>query len=83
MAAAPAEPRVQTREELPADVRAALPPMAVSGSTYSSNPAHRMVILNGLVLHEGERASAELVVEQIRAKAVVLGFRGFHVLVPF
>lgn len=80
--AAAAPPRIYTREELPAEIRNQLPPTRISGSSYSDNPAHRMLIANGQVFRENEKISPELSVEQIRPQAVVLNFRGYRYLVP-
>ncbi|MES2972249.1 MAG: general secretion pathway protein GspB [Pseudomonadota bacterium] len=81
--AVPALPRIYTREELPGDIRGQLPQVKISGSSWSENPAHRMLIANGQVFHENEKISADLAVEQIRAQAVVLNFRGYRYLVPY
>ena len=63
-------------DELPADLRRELPALAVSGSSYSENPAHRMLIINGQVLHEGESLGPDLVLEEIRLKQAVFRSRG-------
>ncbi|MCJ0763496.1 general secretion pathway protein GspB [Variovorax terrae] len=76
-AAAPA-PRIYAPDELPPDIRGQLPALAISGSVYSENPQSRMLIINGQVLHEGERPAADLVLEQIGPKAAVLSFRGYR-----
>ncbi|MES2187525.1 MAG: general secretion pathway protein GspB [Pseudomonadota bacterium] len=76
-------PRVYTVQELPDDVRAQLPRLTVSGATYSSNPAYRMVIVSGQVLHEGEQAAANTVLEKIEPHAVVLRFRDYRYTVPY
>ena len=76
-AAAPAPtPKIPSVNDLPADVRQSLPKLAISGATYSDNPAFRMVIINGQVVREGERPLADLALLQIRPKSVVLEFRG-------
>lgn len=81
--ATPAPPRIYPREELPADIRSQLPPTRISGSSYSDNPAHRMLIANGQVFRENEKISPDLSDEQIRQQAVVLNFRGYRYLVPY
>lgn len=80
--AAPA-PRTLTLAELPPEIRSQLPALAISGATYSANPAHRMLIINGQVFHEGEKPTPELTLEQIQPKSVVLGFRGYRYTVPY
>ncbi len=72
-----------TVAELPPDIRGQLPALAISGATYSSNPAHRMLIINGQVFHEGEKPAPDLVLEQILQKSVVLSFRGFRYSVGY
>ena len=74
--AAPAEPRVPSLNELPADVRAGLPPLAISGAVFSPSPSARMLFINGLVLREGEAVADGVVVERIGASASVLSTRG-------
>ena len=76
---APAEPpRIATLAELPDTVRQQLPPLAISGSTYSENPLYRMVIVNGQVLHEGDTAAPGVVLDTIRQKDVVLRAQGYR-----
>lgn len=62
--------------ELPSDNRLALPKLVISGSTYSSNPAYRMLIINGQVFHEGEPVATDLVLEEIGLNAAVISFKG-------
>ena len=71
-------PRVATLSELPDTVRQQLPPLAISGSTYSENPLYRMVIVNGQVLHEGDTAAPGVVLDTIRPKDVVLRAQGYR-----
>jgi general secretion pathway protein B len=80
---ATAAPRLYSREELPGDIRGQLPKVTISGSTYSENAAHRLLIANGQVFHEGEKVAADLTVEQIGLKAVVLNYRGYRYSVPY
>jgi general secretion pathway protein B len=81
--AVPAERRIYTLEELPADIRAELPKLTLGGSAYSDNPAHRLLILNGQVVREKDEAAAGLVLEQIQPKAAVLRYKGYRYLLPF
>lgn len=71
-----AEARIPPLSELPDSTRSALPKLALGGSVYSDDPANRMVIINGEVLHEGARLGADLVLEQIRPRELVLRFKG-------
>jgi general secretion pathway protein B len=75
-AAAPTATRVPTLAELPADVRASLPPLAISGAVYSPTPSARLLFIGGQVLKEGDAVTNDIVVEQIGASASVLSVRG-------
>lgn len=70
------EAHVPTMAELPDDVRRQLPPLTVSGASYSKNPSSRMLILNGQVFKEGDKIANDLALEQIRLKSAVLVFKG-------
>ena len=69
--------------DMPADVRLTLPKTVISGSAYSSNPAMRMLIINGEVFREGDNPAPDLLLEQIRAKSAVLSFKGQRYSVPY
>ncbi len=75
--------RVYAVNELPDDIRRQLPVVTVGGSMYSSTPANRILIVNGQVLHEGDRIAPELVLQQIKVKAAVLAFRGYRYEIAF
>jgi general secretion pathway protein B len=76
-AAAPAPAaRVPTLAELPADLRATLPPLAISGAVYSPTPSARLLFIGGQVLKEGDAVANGIVVEQIGVAASVLSVRG-------
>jgi general secretion pathway protein B len=68
--------RVVAQADLPPDIRRQLPPLVIGGSMYSENAANRMLIVNGQLLHEHEKAAPEVTLEQIRLKSAVLSFRG-------
>jgi len=75
-APAPAAQRIPTQAELPEAVRRQLPPLSTGGAMYSDAPANRMLILNGQVLHEGDKLSPDLVLQEIGLKTAVLAFKG-------
>jgi len=64
--------------DLPDAVRAQLPALKVTGATHSNNPAYRMAIVNGQVLHEGEQAAPGLLLERIEPGRTVWSFRGYR-----
>jgi general secretion pathway protein B len=80
---APAEAPVYAREQLPENVRAQLPQLAVGGSIYSSDAASRSVIINGRIYRENDHLTADLLLEQIKLKAAVLKFKGYRFEIEF
>jgi len=64
--------------DLPAAVRDQLPALQLAGITYSANARHRMAIVNGQVLHEGEQAAPGLVLERIEPQRTVWAFGGYR-----
>lgn len=77
-AAAPAPAALRSFAELPAETRAQLPAVNVSGSTFSQNPAHRVLIANGKVVQEGQEIAPGLVLETIGPRSAVLNHRGMR-----
>lgn len=69
---------VPTFGELTADARAQLPAVNVSGSTYSQNPALRMLIANGKVVQEGRDIAPGLRLETIGPRSAVLNHQGLR-----
>ncbi len=80
----PADPGpVRRLADLPADQRAQLPRLAVSGASYSQNPAHRMLIVNGTVVQEGPEIAPGLKLERIGPNEAVLNQRGLRFSVAY
>ncbi|HMN91615.1 MAG TPA: general secretion pathway protein GspB [Hydrogenophaga sp.] len=75
---APATARVPSFGELAPDVRSRLPQLSVSGATYSANPEHRMLIINGQVLQEGQEVQPGLRLESIGPRSAVLDHQGLR-----
>ena len=76
-AMAPAAPaNIPTLSQLPTNLRGELPPLAISGSMYSSNPADRMLLVDKRMLHEGDEIAPGLVLESILPKGAVLRYKG-------
>ncbi|HNW03191.1 MAG TPA: general secretion pathway protein GspB, partial [Burkholderiaceae bacterium] len=60
-----------------------LPKLTISGGTYSSNPAQRLLIVNNQVFLEGGQPAPGVTVEQIRQNAAVLSFKGYRYRVAY
>ena len=80
--AAPAPQPVLRLADLPEAQRRELPPMVVSGAVQSSDPASRMLILDGQVLREGDAPAPGLVLERIGPRSVVFVRGGLRFEVP-
>jgi general secretion pathway protein B len=72
----PAAGPVRSFAELSPEARAQLPAVNVSGSTYSKNPALRMLIVNGKVLQEGQEIAPGFKLETIGQRNAVLNHNG-------
>jgi general secretion pathway protein B len=81
-AAVSASVRAVTLTQLSPDVRRELPPLALGGAIWSDNVASRFVVVNGLVLREGDVAGPGVVLERIGPKAVFLRWRDWRIEVP-
>lgn len=55
---------------------ASAPPVKVTGATYSDNPAHRMLIVNGKIVLEGQQIEPGLTLEVITPHSAVLNHQG-------
>lgn len=77
-ASPPASTAVPSFGELSAEARAQLPAVSVSGSTYSQNPALRMLIANGKVVQEGQDIAPGLRLETIGPRSAVLNHQGLR-----
>jgi general secretion pathway protein B len=66
-----------------AGLPAEAPKLSVSGGVYSTNPAQRMLIVNGQVFNEGSEVAPGVVLDEIKSKTAVLRFRGARYTVTF
>lgn len=64
--------------ELPLAVKRNIPAMEFSAHIYSSNPAHRSIVINGDFMEEGEQISNELTLTEITSKGAIFSFRGYR-----
>ena len=78
-----AEAPVYSRDQLPPDIRAALPQLTIGGSIYSPNSAGRSLIVNGQLFRERDRLTQDLSLDEIKLKAAIFSFRGYRFEVLF
>jgi general secretion pathway protein B len=69
--------------ELPEELRALVPALSVSGSSYSPTRANRLLFLNGRMLREGDALNADVRLEAIELRAAVLSVRGQRFRIAF
>jgi general secretion pathway protein B len=79
----PASPTVLSRDQLPPDVRAAVPQLAIGGSVYSPDPTARSLIINGQLFREKDRLTQELSLDEIKLRSAIFSFRGYRFEVLF
>jgi general secretion pathway protein B len=70
-------------EDLSIGLQQSIPKLAVSGAMVSDDAASRILIINGLVLHEGEAVAPDLRLERIEHKAAVLNYKGTRFLLRY
>ena len=79
----PGQAPVYSREQLPPDIRAALPQLAIGGNVYSPDPTARSLIVNGQLYREKARLTQELSLEEIKLRSAIFSIRGFRFEVLF
>jgi len=80
---APAASPLRNLSDLPAETQAQLPALRLSGATYAQNPALRMLIINGQVVHEGQALAPGLLLESIGPRHAVLQHQGQRFKLPY
>lgn len=72
----PAENDVPRLRDLPADARAAVPPLNLDVHVYAPNAADRFVLINMRKYHEGEQLAEGPRIEAITETGVLLSYQG-------
>ena len=80
---AEADSRIYAPRDLPESVRRELPNVTVGGSTYSTNSASRMLMINGQIFHEGDTVARGVVLQQIKPRAAVFAYKGYRYEMTF
>ena len=68
-------------QDLPDDIRAAVPELKFAGHTYSEDSTQRMIIVNGQILREGDTISAGTRLAQITWDGVIVDYQDNRFLV--
>jgi general secretion pathway protein B len=75
--------RIVSYEQLPDDVRRQMPQLNIGGAIYSDVAANRILMVGGLLLHEGEDVAPGVTLEKIKPRSAVLRWRDLHYEVSF
>jgi general secretion pathway protein B len=59
------------------------PKLVLGGGVYSASRAQRMLIVNGQVFNEGSEVAPGVTLEEMKARTVVLRFRGARYTVAY
>lgn len=82
-APAPAPERIALLQELPAQIQREIPPLAINGYIYASNPADRSVLINNRLRREGDQLADGLVLEKLLPREMVLNYRGYRYRISY
>ena len=72
----PAPAPVPLLSELPEATRGQIPPLTITSTVYSDNPALRLLLVNNQVLPQGSTVAAGVTLEEIRPRSSTFSFRG-------
>jgi general secretion pathway protein B len=72
------ETQVLKQSELPSEIQQRLPNLVIAFHQYSRSPSERRVMINNILLRQGEFITPDLKLEQITPEGMVLGFQGYH-----
>jgi general secretion pathway protein B len=76
--ATPVDNRVYSLVDLPASVQKSLPAFTISAHVYSSDPASRMVKINGQTMRQGDDLIAGLRLEEIAPDGVIFRYQNYR-----
>lgn len=82
-ASAPSDDNLPSLRELPEPIQRQIPPLALGGYMYSSNPADRLLLIDKVLRHEGEEVAPGLVLEKLQPKAAIFSFKGYRYRSPY
>jgi general secretion pathway protein B len=74
----PAESQPWALADLPLNVQQEIPAMNVMFHAYSSDPAKRLVEVNGKPMHEGDALAVGLKLEKITQDGMVFSYKGYR-----
>ena len=69
---------VLSLQELPASIRREVPTLTIAFHLYAAHPDERRVLLNNVMLHQGESLSPGLEVDEITPDGVIMRYKGYR-----
>lgn len=75
-AAKPIRAEVIDVQDLPIDIKTAIPEIVFSAHVYSSNPQQRSVVINNNFMEEGDALTSKLVLDEITSNGVIFEYEG-------
>jgi hypothetical protein len=79
---APAPAALPRLRDLPLELQRQVPPLLVSGWVQSADPGSRQLLVNGMLLREGDALTPVIRLEQIGTRSAVFSVRGHLFEVP-
>lgn len=70
-------------ESLPAELRAQIPALRITGAVQAQDPRNSLLLVNGQVVSPGAELAPGLVLERVDAHRAVLRFAGTRFRVAF
>jgi len=80
---AAAPERIALLQELPPQIQREIPPIAINGYIYASNPADRSALINNQLRREGDQLADGLTLEKLLPREMVLNYRGYRYRVSY
>jgi general secretion pathway protein B len=74
----PIKNKIYNLDELPLSVKQKLPPLKITVSLYSDDPASRMAKINDQLLREGQYLAAGLKLEEITNEGVIFTYQNYR-----
>ncbi len=66
---------VPLMEDLPVEIRTAMPDLTFAGHAYAAKREQRMIMINKRIVREGDMVSPDLILEEIEVNGVVLRYQ--------
>jgi general secretion pathway protein B len=69
-------------DDLPQDIRSQIPKITITGTVDADSPNQQLLLVNNLVLSQGNLVAPEVKLEEIQTSSSVFSFRGTRFRIP-